>query len=280
MIDASKSGQVKLGDLTVNRIGFGAMRLTGDGIWGEPENHEEAIAVLKRAIELGVNFIDTADAYGPEVSEKLIREALHPYEGIVIATKGGLTRGGPGQWTPDGSPEHLRKALEASLNRLSVETIDIYQLHSPDPNVSYEDSLQALISLKDEGKIKHIGISNVSLDQLKMALSMTEIVSVQNRYNIVEATDSEDVLDYCTENEIAFIPYFPIGGNGADMSVLKDVALKHEVDVRQIALAWLLVRSPIMLPIPGTSSVKHLEDNIAAADIKLDEDDLHKLNNL
>lgn len=275
--NAAKSGQVKLGDLVVNRLGFGAMRITGQGVWGEPRDHDEAIAVLKRAVELGVNFIDTADAYGPEVSENLIREALHPYDGIVIATKGGLTRQGPGIWTPDGSPEHLREALEASLKRLDVDVIDVYQFHRPDPKVPFETSLQALIDLKSEGKIKHIGLSNVSLEQLKKARDMTEIVSVQNRYNAGASEDSEEVLAYCTENSIAFIPYFPIGGDGTSLAKLESVATKHGVGVRQVALAWLLAHSPVMLPIPGTGSVAHLEENIAAVDIELDDEDLAKI---
>lgn len=275
--NASKSGQVKLGDLTVNRLGFGAMRITGDGIWGEPADHDEAIAVLKRAVELGVNFIDTADAYGPEVSENLIREALYPYEGIVIATKGGLTRSGPNQWTPDGSPEHLREALDASLRRLGVDRVDLYQFHRPDIKVPFEKSVQTLIDLKSEGKIKNIGLSNISLDQLKQVLDMTDIVSVQNRYSAVDKDTNQAVLDYCTEHHIAFIPYFPMGGHDADLSALEEVAHKYDADIRQIALAWLLAKSPIMLPIPGTGSVKHLESNIAAVDINLDDDDMRTL---
>jgi len=276
MANAADAGQVKIGDFKVNRLGFGAMRITGEGIWGEPKDHDEAIKVLKRAAELGVNFFDTADAYGPDVSENLIREALHPYEGLVIATKGGLTRGGPGQWTPDGRPEHLRQALEGSLKRLGVDTIDLYQFHRPDPKVPFQDSIRALMDLQKAGKIKHIGVSNVSLDQLKQALDMTDIVSVQNRYNVSD-TGSEDVLQYCTERQIAFIPYFPIGGHEADLSALESVAEKHGADVRQIALAWLLAKSPVMLPIPGTGSVEHLESNLAAADIKLDDEDLTQL---
>lgn len=276
MANAADAGQVKIGDFKVNRLGFGAMRITGEGIWGEPKDHDEAIRVLKRAAELGVNFFDTADAYGPDVSENLIREALHPYEGLVIATKGGLTRGGPGQWTPDGRPEHLRQALEGSLKRLGVDTIDLYQFHRPDPKVPFQDSIRALMDLQKAGKIKHIGVSNVSLDQLKQALDMTDIVSVQNRYNVSD-TGSEDVLQYCTERQIAFIPYFPIGGHEADLSALESVAEKHGADVRQIALAWLLAKSPVMLPIPGTGSVEHLESNLAAADIKLDDEDLTQL---
>jgi pyridoxine 4-dehydrogenase len=275
--NASASGQIKLGDFTVNRLGFGAMRITGAGVWGEPADHDQAIAVLKRTVELGVNFIDTADAYGPEVSENLIHEALYPYAGVVVATKGGLTRQGPGIWTPDASPEHLREAVDASLKRLGVETIDLYQLHRPDPNVPFETSVQTLIDFKNEGKIKNIGLSNVTLAQLKQAQSMTEIVSVQNRYNVGSPEGSEEVLQYCTEQGIAFIPYFPIGGDGTNLEHLQAVADKHGVDVRQIALAWLLAKSPIMLPIPGTGSVNHLEDNIDAVDIVLDVDDLAQL---
>jgi pyridoxine 4-dehydrogenase len=275
MSDANASGQVRIGDFVVNRLGFGAMRITGEGVWGPPENHDEAIKVLKRAVELGVDFIDTADAYGPEVSENLIKEALHPYEGLVIATKGGLLRSGPGVWTSDCSPDHLRLALEGSLTRLGVDSIDLYQLHKPDPNVTLEDSIKTLVELKMAGKIKNIGISNVTLAQLQQAVQMTPIASVQNRYNVFESDESDDVLNFCTENQIAFIPYFPIGGKGnTSMDGLKTVADKHDVTIHQIALAWLLQRSPVMLPIPGTSSVKHLEENIAAVDIKLDEDDL------
>lgn len=279
-LNAAASGQLKIGDMTINRLGFGAMRITGEGIWGEPDNPEECKAVLKRAVELKINFIDTADAYGPEVSENLICEALHPYEGILIATKGGLTRSGPGQWHPDGSPKHLREALEASLKRLKVEVIDLYQFHRPDPNVPFEESVQTLIDLKNEGKIKSIGLSNVNLEQLNKALEMTEIASVQNRYNITSSYDSEDVLKYCENHTIAFIPYFPIGGNGDDLSILQEVADKHQATTRQVALAWLLNHSPVMLPIPGTSSVKHLEENIAAASLKLDSEDIEKLNSL
>ena len=274
-IDNAKT--VTLGDITVNRMGFGAMRITGEGVWGEPKDHDGAIQVLKRAVELGVTFIDTADAYGPEVSENLIHEALYPYEGVTIATKGGMTRSGPNQWSADGRPEHLKEAAEASLKRLGVETIDVYQLHSPDPNVPFTDSVQALVDLKNEGKIRHIGLSNVTLEQLKQAQEHTEIVSVQNRYNIGDAQESADVLEYCTQNNIAFIPYFPIGGNGTDLSHLQSVADRHDATTYQVALAWLLAKSPVMLPIPGTSSVSHLEENIAAADIVLTNEDLDEL---
>ena len=276
-LDAGKSGRVDIGDLIVNRLGFGAMRITGSGIWGEPANHDGAIAVLKRAADLGVDFFDTADAYGPEVSENLICEALYPYDGLVIATKGGLTRQGPGIWTPDGSPAHLRDAVEGSLRRLKLKTIDLYQFHRPDPKVPFEESIQALVEIQKEGKIRHLGLSNVTVDQIKVAQSMTDIVSVQNRYNIGISAASEDVLQYCQSQGIAFIPYFPIGGDGTNLDMLEGVAKKHNATVRQIALAWLLAHSPVMLPIPGTSSIEHLEENIAAADIKLDEQDLAEL---
>jgi len=276
-LNASKSGQVSIGDLIVNRLGFGAMRITGSGIWGEPTDHEGAVAVLRRAAELGVDFFDTADAYGPEVSENLICEALYPYDGLVIATKGGLTRQGPGIWTPDGSPKHLRQALEGSLKRLKLKTIDLYQFHRPDPKVPFEDSIRALVELQEEGKIRHIGLSNVTVEQIKSAQSMTDIVSVQNRYNAGASAASEEVLKYCQSQGIAFIPYFPIGGDGTNLDMLEGVAKKHNSTVRQIALAWLLAHSPVMLPIPGTSSIEHLEENIAAADIKLDDEDLAEL---
>ena len=276
-LNAGKSGQVNISDLIVNRLGFGAMRITGSGIWGEPTDHEGAVAVLRRAAELGVDFFDTADAYGPEVSENLICEALYPYDGLVIATKGGLTRQGPGIWTPDGSPKHLRQALEGSLKRLKLKTIDLYQFHRPDPKVPFEDSIRALVELQEEGKIRHIGLSNVTVEQIKSAQSMTDIVSVQNRYNAGASAASEEVLKYCQSQGIAFIPYFPIGGDGTNLDMLEGVAKKHNSTVRQIALAWLLAHSPVMLPIPGTSSIEHLEENIAAADIKLDDEDLAEL---
>jgi pyridoxine 4-dehydrogenase len=281
-ISAANAGTVNLGDLSVNRLGFGAMRITGDGIWGEPKDHEAAIAVLKRAVELGVNFIDTADAYGPEVSERLIAEALHPYpSGLVIATKGGILRGGPGDWRPDGRPEHLREACEQSLKRLKLERIDVYQFHRPDPSVPFKDSIQAFIDLQKEGKIKHIGVSNVSVDQLKQALDMTNVVSVQNNYNILNR-EHEAVLKLCEEKHIAFIPYFPIGGNmgGVAQHAIDKLADKYQATSRQIALAWLLAHSPVMLPIPGTSSVDHLEENVAAASIKLTDEDLHSIESI
>jgi pyridoxine 4-dehydrogenase len=280
MTNKTTLSTIKIGEFNVNRLGFGAMRITGEGIWGMPVDIENAKAVLRRAVELGVDFFDTADAYGPEVSEQLIHDALYPYDNIIIATKGGLTRQGPGIWTPDCSPEHLREALEASLKRLDVKAIDIYQLHTIEPNVAMESSLQTLIDLKAEGKIKHIGLSNVSLEQLTAAREMTEIASVQNMYNIT-STESEKVLQYCADHEIAFIPYFPIGGDGStDLTVMQEIADKYEATVHQIALAWLLQHSPATLPIPGTSSLKHLEENVASRDIELTDEDMTELDGL
>jgi aryl-alcohol dehydrogenase-like predicted oxidoreductase len=257
---------------TVNRMGFGAMRLTGPGIWGDPADIDESRAVLRRAVELGVNFIDTADSYGPEVSERLIAEALHPYpDDLVIATKGGLVRPGPGVWEPDGRPEHLRAACEGSLRRLRVEAIDLYQFHRPDPKVPFEESLGAIINLRNEGKVRAIGVSNVSLAQLQLAVEMSEIVSVQNRYNIGDR-HSEDVLTFCTRVGIAFLPWAPVsaGQVATESPEARDLARRKGVTPSQLALAWLLHRSPVMLPIPGTSKVAHLEENLAAAGIKLD----------
>ena len=279
-LSAATAGTLLLGDLSVNRIGFGAMRITGDGVWGEPEDRDAAKQVLRRATELDVNFIDTADAYGPEVSERLIHEALAPYDGIVIATKGGLTRGGPGQWTPDCHPQHLREACEASLQRLGVERIDVYQLHTVDPAVPFEDSYGALLALQKEGKIRHIGLSNIEPEHFRTAMEMGAFVSVQNNYNIMNR-EHDDVLDLCTEHGVAFIPYFPIGGNQTDGVVgeaLEAVAEAHGVGVRQVALAWLLTRSPMILPIPGTASLAHLEENVAAASLKLSDDEISTLN--
>ena len=274
------TGTFRIGDgPTVRRLGFGAMRLTGPGIWGEPEDPDECRRVLRRAVELGVNLIDTADSYGPEVSERLIAEALHPYpDDLVIATKGGLTRAGPGQWSRDGRPEHLREACEGSLRRLKLDRIELYQLHAPDENVPYEESLGALIELREEGKIAHIGISNVSVELLEQALAMTEVVTVQNRYNLAERA-SEDVLDACTERGMGFIPWFPLATGKLAQSggPLDDAARAHDATPGQIALAWLLGRSPIMLPIPGTAKVSHLEENIAAARVRLDDDELRSL---
>jgi aryl-alcohol dehydrogenase-like predicted oxidoreductase len=270
---ASAAGVIYLGDgRTVNRMGFGAMRLTGTGIWGDPQDPDECRRVLRRAVELGVNFIDTADSYGPEVSERLIAEALYPYpDDLVIATKGGLVRPGPGVWEPDGRPEHLRAAVQGSLRRLRVEAIDLYQFHRPDPKVPFEESLGAIINMRNEGKIRAIGVSNVSLAQLQLAVEMTEIVSVQNRYNIGDR-HSEDVLTFCTRVGIAFLPWAPVaaGQVHAESPQVAELARQKGVTPSQLALAWLLQRSPVMLPIPGTSQVEHLEENIAAAAIQLD----------
>jgi pyridoxine 4-dehydrogenase len=269
------------GDLEVHRLGFGAMRITGPGIWGPPDDPDEARRVLRRAVELGIDLIDTADSYGPEVSENLIAETLHPYpEGLVIATKGGLLRSGPGQWPRDGRPEHLREACEGSLRRLKLDRIDLYQLHSPDNKVPYEDSVGALKELQGEGKIKHIGISNVSLDELNQARGIVEVVTVQNHYNL-EDRRSEDVLEACEEANIGFIPWFPLDtGRLAEPGGPMDrIATEHEATPAQIALAWLLARSPAMLPIPGTSSVDHLEENIEAAEIELSADELAEIGN-
>ena len=274
------TGTFRIGDgPTVRRLGFGAMRLTGPGIWGEPEDPDECRRVLRRAVELGVNLIDTANSYGPKVSERLIAEALHPYpDDLVIATKGGLTRSGPGQWSRNGRPEYLREACEDSLQRLRLDRIELYQLHAPDPNVPYEESLGALIELRAEGKIAHIGISNVSVELLEQALAMTEIVTVQNRFNLTDR-GSEDVLEACTERGLGFIPWFPLatGQLAQPGGPLDDAARAHDAAPGQIALAWLLARSPIMLPIPGTSKVAHLEDNIAAAQLRLTDDEVRAL---
>ncbi len=259
------------GDLTVNRLGFGAMRITGAGIWGWPPDRQNALKILRRAIELGVNLIDTADAYGPETSELLIAQALHPYpNGLVIATKGGLTRPGPGQWVPNGRPEHLKQAVEGSLKRLRLERIDLYQLHTIDPKVPVEESLGALKQMQDAGKIRHVGLSNVDPDEIERARKIVPIVSVQNRYNI-EDRKSENVLAYCEKENLGFLPWFPIGGGGGlkPENPLNTAAKAHGVSVVQIALAWLLERSPVMLPIPGTSSLAHLEENVADAKLKL-----------
>jgi aryl-alcohol dehydrogenase-like predicted oxidoreductase len=274
------TGTFRIGDgPTVRRLGFGAMRLTGPGIWGEPEDPDECRRVLRRAVELGVNLIDTANSYGPKVSERLIAEALHPYpDDLVIATKGGLTRSGPGQWSRNGRPEYLREACEDSLQRLRLDRIELYQLHAPDPNVPYEESLGALIELREEGKIAHIGISNVSVELLEQAQAVTEIVTVQNRFNLTDRA-SEDVLDACTERGLGFIPWFPLatGQLAQPGGPLDDAARAHDAAPGQIALAWLLARSPIMLPIPGTSKVAHLEDNIAAAQVRLTDDEVRAL---
>jgi aryl-alcohol dehydrogenase-like predicted oxidoreductase len=277
---AAAAGELILGgDMPVRRLGFGAMRITGEGVWGEPRDREQALAVLRRAVELDVNLIDTADSYGPEVSENLIAEALHPYpDGLVIATKGGLVRPGPGDWRPDGRPEHLREACEGSLRRLKLERIPLYQLHSPDPRVPYEDSVGALAELRAEGKVRHVGVSNVSAQQLATARSIVPVVSVQNRYSL-SGRDSEEVLRTCERDEMGFIPWFPLdaGSLGPKREALDQVARRHQATAYQVAIAWLLAHSPVMLPIPGTSSVAHLEENVAAAALKLSDEDLSRL---
>jgi pyridoxine 4-dehydrogenase len=273
------TGTLLLGDLTVRRLGFGAMRITGDGILGPPADGEQAIAVLRRALELGINMIDTADSYGPSVSEELIAEALHPYpEGLVIATKGGLTRTRSGAWPRDGRPEHLREACEGSLRRLRVDRIDVYQLHAPDPKVPYEDSVGALRELRDEGKIRHVGLSNVSVQQLAIASEIVPVVSVQNRYNLADPS-SEDVLAECERLQIGFIPWWPLaaGSLAEPGGPVAEIAERHEATAAQVALAWLLERSSVMLPIPGTGSVEHLKENVAAAQLRLDAAEVRRL---
>ena len=276
---ASASGTFTLGgDLTVNRLGFGAMHLTGKGVWGPPADRDECVRVLRRAVELGVNFIDTADSYGPYISEDIIREALYPYDGLVIATKAGLLRTGPDIWIPLGNPSYLRQELEMSLRRLGVETIDLFQLHRIDPNFPLADQVGELLTFKNEGKIRHIGLSEIDVEQLKAAQQVTEIVSVQNMYNL-SARKSEPLLDYATSQGVGFIPWFPLGGGplSAPDSPLQRIAADHDATAGQLALAWLLKRSPVMLPIPGTSKVAHLEENIAAAEIALSDDEFETL---
>src|ERR1700675_691284 len=280
---AKKAGEFLIGgDLRVTRLGFGAMRITGDGVWGEPANRAEAVRVLRRAVELGINFIDTADSYGPHVSEEIIPEALFPYPaGLVIATKGGFDRPGPNQWVENGRPEHLRSACEGSLRRLRLDRIDLYQLHRIDPKVPAEDQLGTLKDLRAQGKIKHIGLSEVSLRQIQHARTMIPIVSVQNRYSITDR-GSEDVLEYCENEKLGFIPWFPLAAgrvSGPD-SAIGRIAAQWKSTPSQVALAWLLARSPVMLPIPGTSKVKHLEENVGAVEIKIDADKMNELDSL
>lgn len=269
------------GDLTVHRLGYGAMQLTGQGVWGEPKDPDTAKAVLRRAVELGVDFIDTADSYGPYVSEDLIREALHPYGDVVIATKGGLTRSGPGVWEQVGRPEYLRQCVEMSLRRLGVEQIALWQLHRIDGQVPVEDSLGAIKELQDAGKIKHVGLSQVSVAELEQARKVVEVVSVQNLYNLADRS-SEDVLDYCEKESIGFIPWFPVasGELAKPGGVLDEIAKDHRATHAQLALAWLLRRSPAMLPIPGTSSVAHVEENCAAAEVELTDAEFQALSGL
>src|SRR5213596_170184 len=270
------------GDLTVNRLGFGAMRVTGEGIWGWPPDRGNALKVLRRVVELGVNLIDTADAYGPDTSELLIAEALYPYpKGLVIATKGGLTRPGPGSWVPNGHPEYLSQCIDKSLKRLKLERIDIYQLHTVDRKVPIEESVGALKAAQDAGKIRHVGLSNVTVQEIERAKKVLPIVSVQNRYNITDR-ESEDVLSYCEKEKMGFLPWAPVGGSGRSSltktgNPLEEEAKRHNVSAVQLALAWLLHKSPVMLPIPGTSSLKHLEENMAAAKLQLTPDDWKRI---
>jgi pyridoxine 4-dehydrogenase len=273
---AAGAGELTLGgDLKVRRLGFGAMRLTGEGIWGDPPDPGAARALLRRVVELGVNLIDTADSYGPEVSERLIREALHPYpDGLVIATKGGLLRDGPGQWRPDCRPQRLKEACETSLRRLRLDTIDLYQLHAPDPNVPYEDSVGAFSELREEGKIRHVGLSNVGRRQIEQARQIVPVASVQNRYSLT-SRDSEEVLKTCEAEGLGFIPWFPLDmGSLARAGELESIAENHSATTGQVALAWLLQHSPVMLPIPGTTSIDHLEENVAAASLRLGDEEL------
>ena len=259
------------GDLPVHRLGFGAMRITGEGIWGEPKNPEEAKRVLQRAPELGINLIDTSDAYGPEVSERLIAEALHPYpNGLVVATKGGLTRTGPNQWHPVGRPEYLQQCVEMSLRRLKIERIDLWQLHRIDPKVPVEQSLEPIVKLREQGKISHFGLSEVKPHEIEQVQKILPVASVQNQYNLGDRKH-EDTLQFCEQHKIAFIPWAPVasGKLAAEGGPLDKAAKRHDASISQLALAWLLHRSPVILPIPGTSSVKHLEDNTAAANLQL-----------
>jgi pyridoxine 4-dehydrogenase len=277
-VTAKLAGDVSLGkQVSVHRLGFGAMRLTGEGIWGPPKDRNAALAVLRRAVELEVNFIDTADSYGPYVSEELIAEALHPYpKGLVIATKGGWKRPGPNQWTHDATPAHLREAVEGSLKRLRLDRIDVYQLHTPDPVVPFDASVETLAQLREEGKIRLIGLSNVTQEHIERARKIVPIVSVQNRYSFADR-EWDYVVDYCESNGIAFIPWFPLGAGKVAGEVLNQVAKAHAATPKQVALAWLLRRSPNILPIPGTSSVEHLEENVAAASVRLMDKEYERL---
>jgi pyridoxine 4-dehydrogenase len=277
-LSASLAGDVSLGgEISVHRLGFGAMRLTGEGIWGPPKDRQPALAVLRRAVELDVNFIDTADSYGPNVSEELIAEALFPYPaGLVIATKGGWNRPGPNQWTHDATPAHLRKAVEGSLKRLRLDRIDVYQLHIPDPVVAFEASVETLAQLRNEGKIRFVALSNVTQEHIERARKIVPIVSVQNRYSFADR-EWDYVVDYCERSRIAFIPWFPLGAGRVAGEVLNRIAQAHSASPTQIALAWLLHRSPNMLPIPGTSSIAHLEENVAAPSARLTDEDYQEL---
>ena len=276
---ATAAGTFSLGgDLTVNRLGYGTMQLTGEGVWGEPDDRDGAIRLIKRAAELGVNFFDSADAYGPDVTDTLLREALHPYDDIVIATKVGQTRQGPGEWTPTGVPAYLRQQVELGLRRLAVDRIDLLQLHRIDPTVPFEDQIGELRKLQDEGKIRHIGLSQVSVAEVEAAQQIAPIASVQNLYNLTDRS-SEDLLDWSTEHGVAFIPWFPLatGALSKEDGPLTQLAERHDATPSQLALAWLLKRSPVMLPIPGTSSIEHLEDNLQGAMIELTDDEFEEL---
>jgi len=276
-VSAAAAGTIALGDLTVNRLGYGAMRITGKGIWGPPADRTAAIATLRRAVELDVNFIDTADSYGPNVSEELIAEALAPYpHGLVIATKGGWERVGPGQWIHNASPKHLEEAVEGSLKRLRLDRIAVYQLHIPDPAVSFDASMQTLARLREQGKIQHVALSNVTLEHLERARRIVPIVSVQNRYSFADR-EWDFLLDHCEKNGIAFIPWAPLGQNRQAHDLLDRIAKELKATPLQVALAWLLARSSVTLPIPGTSSVAHVEENIAAASLKLPDDIFQEL---
>jgi len=280
-LSARAAGEISLGgEISVYRLGFGAMRITGEGIWGPPRDRKGALAVLRRAVELGINFIDTADSYGPYVSEELIAEALFPYPvDLIIATKGGWNRPGPDQWTHDASPSHLRSAVEGSLKRLRLDRIDVYQLHIPDPAISFEASVETLAQLRDQGKIRLVALSNVTQEHIERARRIVPIVSVQNRYSFADR-EWDYVVDYCERNEIAFIPWFPLGAGKMAGEALDRIGKAHGASPTQIALAWLLRRSPIMLPIPGTSSIEHLERNVAAASLRLPEEDYQKLSSV
>lgn len=275
---AAESGTVRVGDMTVHRLGYGSMRLTGPGIWGDPPDKQEAVRLLRRAVELGVDFIDTADSYGPYGTEELIREALHPYDGVVVATKGGLVRAGPDQWKPVGRPEYLRQEVEMSLRRLGLDRIDLYQLHRIDPKVPAEESLAELVALQREGKIRHIGLSQVTVAQIEAARQTTSIASVQNLYNLATRR-AEPTLEYCQHEGIAFIAWFPIGGGELTRSagISQAIAAEHDATPAQVAVAWLLHRSPALLPIPGTASVAHLEENVAAAAVRLTDQQYERL---
>lgn len=278
-INASQSGTFKIGgEITINRLGFGAMRVTGPGIWGEPKDRAEALRTLKCLPELGINFIDTADSYGPGTSEELLREALHPYKDMLIATKGGLTRPGPDSWVPRADPEYLRQAVKASLHRLKIERIDLWQLHRIDSKIPRAEQFEVIRDMQKEGLISHVGLSEVNIEEIKAAQTYFSVATVQNRYNLIDR-GSEDVLDYCAKNNIGFIPWYPLaaGELAKPGSVLDGIARKMGATPGQIALAWVLKRSPVMLPIPGTGKVKHLEENTAAASITLSDEDYHAL---